>query len=67
MVDALGGVTVNNIKPLDVEIDRLGREGSQPAFEIQPGRKRLNGFTALAYPGRGRRPATTTACSASAA
>jgi polyisoprenyl-teichoic acid--peptidoglycan teichoic acid transferase len=49
VVDALGGVTVNNVKPLDVEIDRLGREGSQPAFEIQPGRKRLNGFTALAY------------------
>jgi anionic cell wall polymer biosynthesis LytR-Cps2A-Psr (LCP) family protein len=49
VVDALGGVTVNNLKPLRVEIDRLGREGSQPAFNIQPGRKHLNGFTALAY------------------
>jgi LCP family protein required for cell wall assembly len=49
VVDALGGVTVNNGKPLRIEIDRLGRPGSQPAFELQPGRKRLNGFTALAY------------------
>jgi polyisoprenyl-teichoic acid--peptidoglycan teichoic acid transferase len=49
VVDALGGVTVNNLKPLRIEIDRLGREGSQPAFNIQPGRRRLNGFTALAY------------------
>jgi LCP family protein required for cell wall assembly len=49
VVDALGGVTVNNLKPLRVEIDRLGREGSQPAFDVQPGRKHLNGFTALAY------------------
>jgi polyisoprenyl-teichoic acid--peptidoglycan teichoic acid transferase len=49
VVDALGGVTVNNVKPLDIAIDRLGREGDQPAFEVQPGRKRLNGFTALAY------------------
>jgi polyisoprenyl-teichoic acid--peptidoglycan teichoic acid transferase len=49
VVDALGGVTVNNLKPLRIEIDRLGREGGQPAFEIQPGRRRLNGFTALAY------------------
>jgi anionic cell wall polymer biosynthesis LytR-Cps2A-Psr (LCP) family protein len=29
VVDALGGVTVNNLKPLRIEIDRLGREGSQ--------------------------------------
>ena len=49
LVDALGGVTVNNLKPLHIEIDRLGREGSRPAFEIQPGRRHLNGFTALAY------------------
>jgi LCP family protein required for cell wall assembly len=49
VVDALGGVTVNNGKPLEVEIDRLGRPGSQPAFELQPGRRHLNGFTALAY------------------
>jgi LCP family protein required for cell wall assembly len=49
LVDALGGVTVNNLKPLDIEIDRLGRPGPRPAFEIQPGRRKLNGFTALAY------------------
>ena len=49
VVDALGGVTVNNLKPLHIEIDRLGREGSQPGFNIQTGRKHLNGFTALAY------------------
>jgi len=49
VVDALGGVTVNNLKPLDIEIDRLGRPGPRPAFEIQPGPRRLNGFTALAY------------------
>jgi LCP family protein required for cell wall assembly len=49
VVDAVGGVTINNLKPLHIEIDRLGREGSQPAFNIQPGRRHLNGFTALAY------------------
>jgi LCP family protein required for cell wall assembly len=49
LVDALGGVTVNNLKPLDIEIDRLGRPGPRPAFEIRPGRRHLNGFTALAY------------------
>jgi LCP family protein required for cell wall assembly len=49
VVDALGGVTVTNRKPLDITIDRLGRQGSQPAFELQPGRRRLNGVTALAY------------------
>ncbi|HZA81143.1 MAG TPA: LCP family protein, partial [Actinomycetes bacterium] len=49
LVDAVGGVTVNNLKPLDIEIDRLGRPGPRPAFEIQPGRRHLNGFTALAY------------------
>jgi polyisoprenyl-teichoic acid--peptidoglycan teichoic acid transferase len=49
VIDALGGVTVNNAKPLRVEIDRLGREGGTPAFKLQPGRRHLNGFTALAY------------------
>ena len=49
VVDALGGVTIANGKPLRIEIDRLGREGSQPAFVVQPGRRHLNGFTALAY------------------
>jgi polyisoprenyl-teichoic acid--peptidoglycan teichoic acid transferase len=49
MVDALGGVTINNLKSLDIEIDRLGREGSHPAVEVAPGRRHLNGFSALAY------------------
>ena len=49
MVDALGGVTINNLKSLDIEIDRLGREGSHPAIEVAPGRRHLNGFQALAY------------------
>jgi len=49
VIDALGGVTVNNGKPLEIELDRLGRPGSQPAFELQPGRKHLNGYIALAY------------------
>jgi polyisoprenyl-teichoic acid--peptidoglycan teichoic acid transferase len=49
VVDALGGVTVNNGKPLRIEIDRLGRAGGHPAFDLRPGRRRLNGFTALAY------------------
>jgi polyisoprenyl-teichoic acid--peptidoglycan teichoic acid transferase len=49
VVDALGGVTVNNLKPVRVEIDRLGRPGPHPAFELQPGPHRLNGYSALAY------------------
>jgi LCP family protein required for cell wall assembly len=49
VVDALGGVTVEVTKPVRVEVDRLGTNGSQPAFELQPGRRHLNGFTALAY------------------
>jgi LCP family protein required for cell wall assembly len=49
VVDAVGGVTVNNLKSLRIEIDRLGREGSQPAFQLPPGRHRLDGFAALAY------------------
>jgi polyisoprenyl-teichoic acid--peptidoglycan teichoic acid transferase len=49
VVDALGGVTVDNNKPLRIEIDRLGREGGHPAFDLPPGRRHLNGFTALAY------------------
>jgi LCP family protein required for cell wall assembly len=49
LVDALGGVTVTNLKPLRINLDRLGRPGSQPTYELPPGRRRLNGFTALAY------------------
>jgi polyisoprenyl-teichoic acid--peptidoglycan teichoic acid transferase len=49
VVDALGGVTINNVKPLRIEIDRLGRPGPHPGFELQPGQQRLNGYSALAY------------------
>jgi polyisoprenyl-teichoic acid--peptidoglycan teichoic acid transferase len=49
VVDALGGVTVDNLKPVRVEIDRLGRPGAHPAFELQPGRHHFNGYSALAY------------------
>jgi polyisoprenyl-teichoic acid--peptidoglycan teichoic acid transferase len=49
VVDALGGVTVDNGKTLRIEIDRLGREGSQPALDLPPGRRDLDGFAALAY------------------
>jgi polyisoprenyl-teichoic acid--peptidoglycan teichoic acid transferase len=49
VVNALGGVTVEVTKPIRVEVDRLGTEGSRPTFELQPGRRHLNGFTALAY------------------
>ncbi|HET6814921.1 MAG TPA: LCP family protein [Actinomycetota bacterium] len=49
VVDALGGVTINNRKPLHIEVDRLGRPGPHPAFELRPGRHRLDGFSALAY------------------
>jgi LCP family protein required for cell wall assembly len=49
VVNALGGVTVEVTKPIRVEIDRLGTEGPRPAFELQPGRRHLNGYTALAY------------------
>lgn len=49
VVDALGGVTVDNARSLRIEIDRLGREGGQPALDLPPGRRHLDGFTALAY------------------
>jgi LCP family protein required for cell wall assembly len=49
VVNALGGVTVEVTKPVRVEVDRLGTEGSRPAFVLQPGRRHLNGYTALAY------------------
>jgi polyisoprenyl-teichoic acid--peptidoglycan teichoic acid transferase len=49
VVDALGGVTVEVTRPIRVEVDRLGTEGSQPAYVLSPGRRHLNGFTALAY------------------
>jgi LCP family protein required for cell wall assembly len=49
VVDALGGITINNRKPLHIEVDRLGRPGPHPAFELQSGRHRLDGFGALAY------------------
>ncbi|HEV8165003.1 MAG TPA: LCP family protein, partial [Actinomycetota bacterium] len=49
VVNALGGVTVEVTKPIRVEVDRLGTEGPRPAFVLQPGRRHLNGYTALAY------------------
>jgi LCP family protein required for cell wall assembly len=49
VVDALGGVTVEVNKPIDIAVDRLGTKGSQWAYVISPGRKHFNGFTALAY------------------
>jgi LCP family protein required for cell wall assembly len=49
VVDALGGVTVINGKRLEIEVDRLGRPGLTPAYELAPGRRRLDGYTALAY------------------
>jgi polyisoprenyl-teichoic acid--peptidoglycan teichoic acid transferase len=49
VVDALGGVTVINGKSLEIEVDRLGRPGLTPAYELPAGRRRLNGYTALAY------------------
>ena len=49
VVDALGGVTVINGKPLEIEVDRLGRPGPTPAYELPAGPRRLGGFTALAY------------------
>jgi LCP family protein required for cell wall assembly len=49
VVDALGGVTINNLKSLDIEIDRLGRYGPHPRLVMAPGRRRLDGYGALAY------------------
>jgi polyisoprenyl-teichoic acid--peptidoglycan teichoic acid transferase len=49
IVDALGGVTVEVTKPIRVEVDRLGAEGPQPAYVIPAGRRKMGGFTALAY------------------
>jgi LCP family protein required for cell wall assembly len=53
VVDALGGVTVNVTKPVRVEvetdIDKLGLGSGGPAFTLKPGRRHLDGRTALAY------------------
>jgi LCP family protein required for cell wall assembly len=49
VVDALGGVWVVVKKPVRVEVDRLGTGGPQPAYVLQPGRRKMGGFTALAY------------------
>jgi polyisoprenyl-teichoic acid--peptidoglycan teichoic acid transferase len=48
VVDALGGVTLWTTEPVHVEIDRLGKDPG-PAFDLQPGRRHLDGATALAY------------------
>jgi polyisoprenyl-teichoic acid--peptidoglycan teichoic acid transferase len=49
VVDALGGVTVTVTKPVRVEIDQLGRGDGGPAYTLRPGRRHLDGLTALAY------------------
>jgi LCP family protein required for cell wall assembly len=49
VVDALGGVTLWITEPIRVEIDRLGRGSGGPVFDLQPGRRHLDGLTALAY------------------
>jgi LCP family protein required for cell wall assembly len=53
IVDALGGVTVTVTKPIHIEVESnieelgLGRGG--PAYTLKPGRRHLDGLTALAY------------------
>jgi polyisoprenyl-teichoic acid--peptidoglycan teichoic acid transferase len=49
IVNALGGVTVNVTKPILIEVDRLGTRGAHPRYELQPGRRHLDGWKALAY------------------
>jgi polyisoprenyl-teichoic acid--peptidoglycan teichoic acid transferase len=49
MVNALGGVTIWLTEPIHVEVDRLGKGRGGPAFDLQPGRRHLDGQTALAY------------------
>jgi len=49
IVDALGGVTVDVRKPIRVEVDRLGTRGPQSQYVMPVGRRKLDGFTALAY------------------
>jgi polyisoprenyl-teichoic acid--peptidoglycan teichoic acid transferase len=49
VVDALGGVTVTVSQPVRVEIDRLGEGAGGPRFHLKPGRRHLDGLTALAY------------------
>jgi LCP family protein required for cell wall assembly len=49
VVDALGGVTVTVTKPVRIEIDQLGRGDGGPAYTLRPGRRHMDGLTALAY------------------
>jgi len=49
VVDALGGVTVDVHERVWVEIDNLGEKRNGAAYFMKPGRKHLNGVTALAY------------------
>jgi LCP family protein required for cell wall assembly len=49
VVDALGGVTVTVTKPVRIEIDQLGKGRGGPAYRLRPGRRHLDGLTALAY------------------
>jgi LCP family protein required for cell wall assembly len=49
VVDALGGVTVDVQQKVWVEIDNLGEGRNGAAFFMKPGRRHLDGVTALAY------------------
>jgi polyisoprenyl-teichoic acid--peptidoglycan teichoic acid transferase len=49
IVDALGGVTVDVQQRVWVEIDHLGERHGGRAYFMNPGRRHLDGLTALAY------------------
>jgi LCP family protein required for cell wall assembly len=49
VIDALGGVTVTVTKPVRVEVDQLQEGKKGPAYTLSPGRRHLDGHTALAY------------------
>jgi LCP family protein required for cell wall assembly len=49
VVDALGGVTVDIQERVWVEIDNLGEKRNGAAFFMRPGRRHMDGVTALAY------------------
>jgi LCP family protein required for cell wall assembly len=49
VVDALGGVTVDVQQRVWVEIDHLGEQQGGRAYFMKPGRRHLDGLTALAY------------------
>jgi polyisoprenyl-teichoic acid--peptidoglycan teichoic acid transferase len=49
VVDALGGVTVDVQEKVWVEIDNLGMKRNGAAYFMRPGKRHMNGVTALAY------------------